>query len=211
MSDFIEIHFVKESLPGYFWIFPLGDGLANVGVGMRHLDIKKRNIDLFQVLESIMDSQKFRQRFIKAELLGKIKGWNLPTGSIFRSNHSDGLILVGDAAGLIDPFTGEGIGNAMTSAQIAIQVAAAAIREGDTSKVRLTEFDRLLKKAIGKELHLSYQLQKIGRSLPFLLDFVIWKATRSRQVAEWISSMIADENSKQDLTSPLTYFKLLWA
>ncbi len=211
MTDFIEIHYVKESLPGYFWIFPLPNGLANVGIGMRHVDIKKHDIDLNQALENIMKSATFAPRFVGAELVDKIKGWNLPTGSIFRPNYADGALLVGDAAGLIDPFTGEGIGNAMLSAEIAVNVAAAAIAEGNTGRQRLSEYDSLLKKEIGSELSLSYRLQRIGTKFPFLLNLVIGKASRSKKVAEWISAMIADEESKQDLTSPLTYLRLLWA
>jgi geranylgeranyl reductase family protein len=210
LSDFIEIHFVKESLPGYFWIFPLAGGMANVGIGMRHLDIKKRKIDLFEVLDAAVHSPNFRERFRQAELVEKIKGWNLPTGSIFRRNHTDQVLLAGDAAGLIDPFTGEGIGNALVSAQLAVKVAAAAIAAGDTSRQRLSEYDALLKQALGSELKLSYRLQKIGTHFPVLLNLVIRKAVKSPKVAEWISSMIAEEVSKRDLTNPLTYLKLLW-
>jgi geranylgeranyl reductase family protein len=210
MNEFIEIHFIKESLPGYFWIFPLVNGMANVGIGMRHQDIKKKNIDLLKVLENAIHSPKFSERFANAELIDKIKGWNLPTGGVFRPNHAAGVLLVGDAAGLVDPFTGEGIGNAMTSAHIAVDVAAMAITEGNTSKTRLSEYDRLLKKELSSELTLSYRLQKIGTRYPYLLNMVIGKAAKSQKVAEWISSMIADESSKKDLTSPLTYLKLLW-
>lgn len=209
LTEFIEIHFIKESLPGYFWIFPLTGGMANVGIGMRHKDIKKKKIDLLKVLENAIHSSKFAERFTDAELIGNIKGWNLPTGSVFRPNHADGALLIGDAAGLVDPFTGEGIGNAMTSAQIAVDVAAMAITEGNTRRSRLSEYDKLLKKELNSELALSYRLQKIGTRYPYLLNLVIGKAARSQKVAEWLSSMIADEASKKDLTSPLTYLKLL--
>jgi flavin-dependent dehydrogenase len=211
LTDHIEIHFVKESLPGYFWIFPLPGGLANVGIGMKHHDIKKRNIDLFKVLDQVVKSAGFRQRFKDARLTDKVKGWNLPVGSLFRTNHTHGILLIGDAAGLIDPFTGEGIGNAMTSARIAVEVAAAAIKEKNTRRQRLSEYDTRLQQAIGSELQLSYRLQKIGSRFPFLLNLVIGKAARSQEVKEWISTMIADEVSKQDLTHPRTYWKLLWS
>ncbi|MFZ0389335.1 MAG: NAD(P)/FAD-dependent oxidoreductase [Calditrichia bacterium] len=211
MSDFIEIHFVKSALPGYFWIFPLDNGMANVGIGMRHLDIKKHNIDLQQVLRDTIRSPQFAPRFAEARLTEKIKGWNLPTGSYFRPNYSDGVLFIGDAAGLVDPFTGEGIGNAMTSAKIAVNVAAEAIRQGNTGKAFLAEYHRRLKAEIGSELALSYQLQKIGTRFPFLLNLVIGKAVRKPQISEWLSTMIADEKAKQDLSSPLTYLRLLVA
>ena len=112
---------------------------------------------------------------------------------------------------MIDPFTGEGIGNAMTSAKIAVEVASTAIAENNTKRRRLEEYHHLLKKSLGSELHLSYRLQQIGMRYPFLLNLVISKASRSQEVKDWISIMIADEESKQDLTHPLTYWKLLWS
>jgi len=211
MTDFIEIHFVKESLPGYFWIFPLPENLANVGIGMRHQDIKKRNIDLQDTLQKVIDSPTFAPRFKQAKLTQKIKGWNLPTGSIFRPNFHDGILLIGDAAGLVDPFTGEGIGNAMASAELAVEIVKDAIVQGDTSRNFLKAYDAKLRNMLSGELKLSYQLQTIGRRFPFLLNLVINKASKNNKIADWISLMIADENAKEELTSMFTYVKLLWA
>ncbi len=210
MTDFIEIHFVRESLPGYFWIFPLPGNSANVGIGMRHHDIKKRNIDLQATLQNVITSPTFATRFKQAKLTQKIKGWNLPTGSIFRPNFHDGVLLIGDAAGLVDPFTGEGIGNAMASAEIAVEVAKEAILQGDTTRSFLKVYDTNLKQLLSGELKLSYQLQTIGRRFPFLLNLVINKASNNKKIADWISLMIADENAKEELTSMFTYVKLLW-
>ena len=58
--------------------------------------------------------------------LEKPKGWILPFGSIRRENHGEGFLLLGDAAGLVDPFTGEGFGNAMESGRIAAKTASIA-------------------------------------------------------------------------------------
>ena len=71
----------------------------------------------------------FKERFANAKLTGEIKGWTLPLGSKKRKAAFNGAILLGDAASLIDPFTGEGIGNALTSAKIAAPVIEKAFKE----------------------------------------------------------------------------------
>lgn len=109
----IEIHFVEESIPGYFWIFPMAEGKANVGLGMLSSVVKKKNLKLKPLLESLVEHPRFKDRFANAKPIDNIRGWGLPLGSRPRQMSGDGWMLLGDAASLIDPFTGEGIGNAM--------------------------------------------------------------------------------------------------
>ncbi len=205
----IELHYVKDILPGYFWIFPLEDGLANVGLGMVHSALKKKGIRLRYAHIEATKSAFFRERFKNAELLGDIHGWNLPVGSKRRPAAGNGFILTGDAAGLIDPFTGEGIGNAMCSGKIAAEVLAEICQGTDYSANTLIEYENRLWKRLGGELRLGYQLQRTARFLP-LVNLVIGKAARSRKVADWISGMMSGTISKRELLSPMTYIKLLF-
>ena len=59
LSDQIELHFIDEVRPGYFWIFPLEGRRANVGIGMDHRAIKARGIDLKEVLAAAVDEPDF--------------------------------------------------------------------------------------------------------------------------------------------------------
>ncbi|RMI17306.1 MAG: NAD(P)/FAD-dependent oxidoreductase, partial [Calditrichaeota bacterium] len=205
----IELHYVKDILPGYFWIFPLENGMANVGLGMIHSALKKKGIRLRYAHIEATQSEFFRERFKNAELLGDIHGWNLPVGSKRRQVHGDGFILTGDAAGLIDPFTGEGIGNAMCSGKIAAEVLAEVCQGKDYSAARLEIYATKLWERLGGELRLAYQLQRTARFLP-LVNLVIGRAAKSREVADWISGMMSGYISKRELLSPLTYIKLLF-
>ena len=125
LSSEMEIHFLDELLPGYFWIFPVGNGEANVGAGMVETQLQGRSggkkINLRRATyDLIANHPRFRERFAGAtEVEGSFKGWQLPCGSERRPLAGDGWMLVGDAAGLIDPFSGEGISNAMHSAKLA--------------------------------------------------------------------------------------------
>ena len=208
LSNQIELHYVSEVKPGYFWLFPAGNGKANIGIGLSKNDAKKEDRTLRQIMDEIVQSDYFRSRFGNARPLEKPVGWNLPLGRIQRKNHGNGFMLLGDAAGLIDPFTGEGIGNAMVAAKYAMQVASKAKNHNDYSKRSFSEYDQLLWDDIGGELRTSTKLQSLARS-SFLLNFVINRAARNEEVQSIISGMLSHEIPKDELSSPMFYLKIL--
>ena len=209
LTDQIELHFVDPVLPGYFWIFPLENGCANIGVGMLHEALQAQKVNLKKALQEVIDSPAFRARFAGARRLEEPVGWNLPVGSKKRRIHGAGLMLLGDAASLIDPFTGEGIGNALYSARLAVETAAQAQRAGDFSAAFLKTYERRLWTALGDELKISTNMQRLGRWRP-LLNLVVRRAARNPAISELLSSMIANAIPKKQLTNPLFYLKLLF-
>ena len=209
LGKHIELHFVDEILPGYFWIFPLENGHANVGVGMVHAYIRKGQVNLRDALQQIVSRPPFAERFAHARALEKPVGWNLPVGSKQRRIHGEGFLLLGDAAGLIDPFSGEGIANALYSARLAVETAAEALAADDCSAAFLQRYAQGLWAALGDELRISTRLQQLGCHR-FLLNLVIRKAARDPQLSDLICGMIANALPKKTLTSPLFYLKLLF-
>jgi flavin-dependent dehydrogenase len=207
LDDQIELHFVDEVRPGYLWIFPAGDGQVNVGIGMLHASLRRRGLDLRQALRQVTGRPPFAGRFAAARPLGEPVGWNLPVGSAHRRNHGDGFLLAGDAAGLIDPFTGEGIGNALYSGRLAAETAAEAIRAGDPSARFLRRYDERLWGTVGDELKISSRLQRLGRWRG-LLELVIRRAATDPRVSDLICGMIANAVPKQQLTNPWFYLRL---
>jgi geranylgeranyl reductase family protein len=207
-GDQIELHYVKDVCPGYLWIFPTGGGEANVGIGMLTKAMSRRRINLVDMLELQVRSREFGPRFARAEPMERATGWHLPIGSKRRKSYGPGFLLLGDAAGLIDPFTGEGIANAMLSARRAVEVARESIDAGDASEAFLSRFEERLWNEIGDELAMSSRLQKIAQFRP-LLNFTIWNAARNVEVRDLICAMIAQERPRTILTSPLFYLRLL--
>lgn len=205
---FMEIHFVEGYTPGYFWIFPLGNGRANVGVGMLSHAIKKRRVRLKAFLEACTHHPRFIDRFRKAKRIGPVKGWGLPLGSRPRTMAGNGWLLVGDAASLIDPFTGEGIGNAMVSARKAAEWTRRAHDAGDFAGAFLQGFERDVMQTLKDELRLSHGLQRLMH-WPGLFNFTIRKATRSPELADVLRTMFDDESQRRRLLSPLFYVRLL--
>lgn len=210
LTDQIELHFVDEVLPGYFWVFPLENGQANVGIGMRHDHMKRRGVDLKMALDKVVNRPPFAHRFAHARRLEEPVGWNLPVGSKRRKSYGNGFLLLGDAAGLIDPFTGEGIGNALYSARVAVETAGLAIAALDFSAGFLKQYEDRLWDAIGDELKTSTRMQHLGRWRP-LLNFTINKAAHNEKVSDLICGMMANAVPKKDLTNPLFYLKLLFS
>lgn len=210
-DHFIELHYLRDLLPGYFWIFPLPNGRANVGLGLRSDVIARRRLDLKKLLEQVIqDHPQFRKRFAHAKREQAIKGFGLPLGSRRREISGAGYFLCGDAASLIDPFTGEGIGNAMISGRLAAIRASEALEENRRDAAFFQEYDRRVYRQLGDELRLSYQLQRLA-AYPRLFNFVVRKASRNPVLKETISCMFEDLDLRERLRQPGFYLRLLLA
>ena len=98
----------------------------------------------------------------------------------------------------------------MVAGKYAMQVAAESKNTGDYSEDAFSKYDQLLWDEIGKELRTSTKLQNLARS-NFLLNFIINRAARNEEVQDIISGMLSNEIPKDELSSPLFYFKILFS
>lgn len=212
-QGFIELIFLKELLPGYLWIFPLPNGRANVGLGLRSDVVRKRRVDLKALmLKLIAEHPQLKGRFANASMEGSIQGMGLPLASKRWPISGDGYMLIGDAAHLIDPFTGEGISHAMISGAHAADVAAEALvrTSGPVTSAMVGAYDQRVWKRLGKELAISTRLQQLANR-PWLFNFVVNKAVNNPALADTISSMFNDLDMRERLKSPRFYLDLLFA
>ena len=210
-GNYIELHFVKDFLPGYFWIFPLANGECNVGVGMRSDYVAKKRINLKEEMNHIIKKYpQLSERFKNAEPVDEIRGYGLPLGSKKRKISGDNYMLIGDAASLIDPFTGEGIGNAILSGYTAAQQVKESLAANDFSASALKKYDEAIYRRLGGELQLSYRMQKLVK-YPWLFNFVVRKANRNKTLRETIMVMFEDIDIRDRLRKPSFYFKLLFS
>lgn len=208
--NFIELHFINELLPGYFWIFPLPGGLANVGAGMLSASIKKKKVNLREaMLKAIRENETIRHRFENAELIGKVEGWGLPLGSKKRLLSGDNFLLTGDAGSMIDPFSGEGISNAMYCGMTAAYTAISALKQQNFTKSQLLQYDEAVYKRLWNELKLSHTMQRLC-NYPWLFNYVINKAERNATFRETISCMFDDLDLRSRFKQPSFYLKLLF-
>ena len=208
-SGNIEIHFVDTVVPGYFWLFPLGEGRVNVGIGMVMglLDKNKKKLKDLQS-DVIRNHPLFKERFAQAKLVeGTGKGWQLPFGSPRKGEknqprraYAPGALLVGDSASLVDPFSGEGVGNALVSGEM----AARHVIENNGGAAYQDE----LWAALGPELTNSFKMQKMSRR-KWLLNWFVGKASRKPVIQEMMTEMIASKEAQENLHSKWFLVKTL--
>lgn len=206
---FIELHFLKDIIPGYLWIFPLPGGYANVGLGMRSDYLSKRRFNLSKSLPQLIEnSPHLRSRFKDAELTGKITGYGLPLGSKKRRISGDHFMLVGDAGHLIDPLSGEGIGNAIYSGFIAAEQAQKCLETDNFSAKFLEAYDERVARVLGKEMEISYRLQQM-MARPWLVNLLANWVSRNRSLLDIISRMYTDLEVRKKSLNPFFWVRLL--
>ncbi len=114
-------------LPGYGWIFPLGDGTANVGLGSVSSRAEATKVDYKDLLRRWLPGLPPEWGFTPDAQVGPIRGAALPMAFNRKPLYSRGLLLVGDAGGMVSPFNGEGIAYAMQSGRRAAEVVVQAL------------------------------------------------------------------------------------
>jgi geranylgeranyl reductase family protein len=139
-------------LPGYGWIFGMGDGTCNVGLGILNTSSAFGKTDYKDLLKRWLDNTPEDWAFRSENMIGPVRGAALPMGFNRQPHYERGLLLVGDAGGMINPFNGEGIAYAMESAEIAATAMAEAHEHGPGSpaaELALASYPIKLKAQLG--------------------------------------------------------------
>lgn len=152
MTDLIELHYpFADMFPaGYMWVFPEGDGIANVGVFITSGALRRSGMRLEDYFDRWRDETAIGQeRLEAASLLGDIKGWRLPSCWELGKIHAKGCLLVGDTASSIETWGGEGFFTALSGGRAAGKYLGARIMEGTeiTDEV-LEEFEQFYRPQI---------------------------------------------------------------
>lgn len=114
-------------LPGYGWIFPVGDGTANVGLGSVSSTATATKIDYRDLFKRWIEHTPEDWGFTEENQVGPVRGSALPMSFNRKPHYAKGMMLIGDAGGMVSPFNGEGIAYAMKAARTAAEVIAQAL------------------------------------------------------------------------------------
>ncbi len=120
----------SDLLPGYVWVFGMGGGVTNVGLGMLNTSPAFGKVDYRSLLGRWLKTIPADWGYTEENQLGKVQSAALPMAYNRAPAYQNGLLLVGDSAGLVSPFNGEGISYAMESGEFAAQAVAQAKAQG---------------------------------------------------------------------------------
>ncbi|HEX7468764.1 MAG TPA: NAD(P)/FAD-dependent oxidoreductase [Methanobacterium sp.] len=147
--NYMQVYFGENIAPGgYLWIFPKGNGVANVGLGIRNSN--ETPLHYLNMYVKKLDATPVELNIGGVPLSGPID-----------KTYESGLMVVGDAAGQVDPVNGEGIENTVRCARIAGEIAVEAIENGDTSSKYLKKYEDMWRSTLGKKFKNSFKYRKL--------------------------------------------------
>ena len=151
LESWLDLWDGDRLLPGYGWIFGMGDGTSNVGLGLLNTSAAFGHTDYHALLRKWLEGMPAEWGFTEENRTQPIRGAALPMGFNRTPHYYQGLLLVGDAGGMVNPFNGEGIAYAMESGEILARTIAQALaraRRAETERV-LAGYPRALSEAYG--------------------------------------------------------------
>jgi len=206
LDDWGEMH---VSSRGYAGLAPLSGGLLNVGLVMpmsraRHL-VGKSASDRFTSFA--LSFPGVRNRLQGAERISQVRGVG-PIGTRVKRTSGPCYMLVGDAAGFFDPFTGEGVYKALRGAELAAQVAVLALEKGDLSVRSLARYSRLRQQEFTAK-DLVCRLVQAFVGLPPAMDYVVSRLARRDKARQTMTAVLGDFADARAALSPLYLWSLL--
>jgi len=138
-------------LPGYGWIFGVGDGRSNVGLGILNTSAAFQRVDYRAMLDGWLATLPGEWGYVEDNAVGPTRGAALPMGFNRTPHYTRGLLLVGDSGGMVNPFNGEGIAYAMEAAELAADVVVQALDrpEGAARERALQAYPQVLRQEYG--------------------------------------------------------------
>jgi menaquinone-9 beta-reductase len=178
-----------NSLPGYGWIFPVGDGTINVGIGLLSTFRDWKNVNTSHLMNEFAATAPAYWGITPEGSTGPPTGGRLPMGGSVTPNVGPTWVLVGDAAGTINPFNGEGIDYAYETGRLAAELLHDALTTGDG--MALQRYPRLLDEEYGLYFKVARLFAKVIGN-PALLGQLTKVGMQSRSLMEWVLRIMAN-------------------
>lgn len=181
-SDQADLYFSDEFFPGYCWLFPSGGGTANVGAGVVFETVPPPEEHLRDLLlRRFWSDRALNSRVRHGKIVGKVVGWPLATYNPSMALVGPRCLLVGDAAGLVNPLNGEGIQQALQSARWAAEAAVTCVMKGDFSENGLRSYAQRVERELRFDMAIcSFVVQAIRNRILNPLWFEVLKSIVGR-------------------------------
>jgi geranylgeranyl reductase family protein len=208
-AERVELNFQQAIIPGYAWVFPIGDGRVNVGVGTFNQRVRRGEVALRDTLARfVAHPAVIDGRMARAESAGPARGHPLRTQLGDTRTHADRLLVAGDAAGLVNPLSGEGIAPALESGELAAAHTLAALEAGDFSARALAAYSQALEARYNPDQQAARVLRLV-LSVPRLLNRVFRRLGQDGELALLIGHIIIGHKSPRLALRPTTLLRLL--
>ena len=200
-----EMHVARH---GYAGLAPLEDGLTNVALVVDAALLERRSgpLDAF-FADGLAWIPAVASKLAGAERVGSLRGMG-PMAQQARRAAGDGFLLVGDAASFLDPFTGEGIYEALRAARLAAPVLTAALRAGDPSARALAPYRAARRRAFFAKRQVCWLVQAFIHT-PALMDYAADRLDRRPALAHTLAGVLGDFRPAQQALSPVFLARLL--
>jgi geranylgeranyl reductase family protein len=176
-------------LPGYGWVFPVGDGRVNVGIGLLSTFKQWKSVNTSHLMDAFVASEPGRWGISPATSCGPPTGGRLPMAFSVGPRAGASHLVIGDAGGAINPFNGEGISCAYETGRLAAEVIGAALASGDPAV--LGTYEQRLQDTYGLYYKVARAFVKIiGK--PELMRALVGTGMRSRTLMEWVLRIMAN-------------------
>jgi geranylgeranyl reductase family protein len=206
----LVISYEEPVLPGYAWIFPMGKGEANVGVGVFLADgVTGENLrELFD--RFVERCPHARDAMRGSEPLGRIGGAPLRCSLQGARPVAAGLLLAGETLGTTYALSGEGIGKAMESGRLAAEAAALALEVGRFDQGTLSSYAAALETAGFPEKFAQYDAAQRWVKHSSIVNLVTWRAERSARLRGMLEALVREELAPDRIFSAGGILRALW-
>jgi geranylgeranyl reductase family protein len=199
LESWLDLWDGRRLLPGYGWIFGMGDGTSNVGLGLLNTSEAFGKTDYRELLKRWLRSMPEEWGYVEENRTEPVRGAALPMGFNRTPHYHQGLLLAGDAAGMVNPFNGEGIAYAMESGELLARVVAQALARptwADTERV-LRSYPEELQAAYGRYYTLGrIFVELIGR--PRLMRYATNRGMHHPQLMKFALKLLANLTDPRD-------------
>lgn len=198
--DRLVISYDRSITPGYAWVFPLANGEFNIGCGVTYGKQIRAPINLRETFKSFTTNFPLAVEIMRcAETISPLRGAMLRCGLTGTNPQGPGHVLVlGESIGATFPLTGEGIGKAMETGELAADVVHEALTSGDMK--RLGDFPHRIEREL-KPKFLGYRIAENWFSRPWLNDFVARRIQRSRFLKELVAGILSETVDPREVFS----------
>jgi geranylgeranyl reductase family protein len=198
---FIESHLdIRDKggdiVPGYGWVFPLGDGRVNVGVGMLSTDRSWKGVNTTRLLDAFLDQIAEPWQLDPGASLGAVTGGKLPMGLSVTPHAGRNVLAIGDAAGAINPFNGEGIAYGYETGRLAASFLGQALCDHDPKP--LAQYPEALDAAYGEYYRVARGFVRLI-SEPVLMQACVRVGMRSDWLMRQLLAIMANLLRPDDL------------